>query len=57
MGATPGGAQDNGLASSQVQQGLVPQPDAFTVEGLLNQYDLPLDSLDCQKDQIGRSHV
>ncbi len=50
MGATPGGAQDNGLASGQVQQGLVPQPDAFTVEGLLNQYDLPLETLGCQQD-------
>jgi len=45
MGATPGGAQDNGLAQTQVNQGGVPKPEAFTVEGLLNQYDLPLESL------------
>ena len=48
MGATPGGAQDNGLAQTQVNQGYVPRPEAFTVEGLLNQYDLPLESLPCQ---------
>lgn len=47
MGATPGGAQDNGLAQTQVNQGQVPRPEAFTVEGLLNQYDLPLESLPC----------
>ena len=50
MGATPGGAQDNGLAQTQVSQGGVPKPEAFTVEGLLNQYDLPLESLPCTQD-------
>lgn len=50
MGATPGGAQDNGLAQTQVNQGQVPQPSAFTVEGLLNQYDLPLESFACAQD-------
>jgi Ca-activated chloride channel family protein len=50
MGATPGGAQDNGLAQTQVNQGLVPRASAFTVEGLLNQYDLPLESLTCGQD-------
>lgn len=50
MGATPGGAQDNGLAQTQVNQGQVPQPSAFTVEGLLNQYDLPLESSTCGQD-------
>jgi Ca-activated chloride channel family protein len=49
MGATPGGAQDNGLAQTQVSQGNVPQASAFTVEGLLNQYDLPLEGLPCDK--------
>jgi Ca-activated chloride channel family protein len=48
-GATPGGAQDNGLAQTQVSQGQVPQPSAFTVEGLLNQYDLPLESVPCDE--------
>jgi sulfur carrier protein ThiS len=50
MGATPGGAQDNGLAQTQVNQGQVPQPSAFTVEGLLNQYDLPLEGFACAQD-------
>jgi Ca-activated chloride channel family protein len=50
MGATPGGAQDNGLAQTQVNQGQVPKPEAFTVEGLLNQYDLPLESSSCGQD-------
>ena len=51
MGATPGGAQDNGLAQTQVNQGTVPKPEAFTVEGLLNQYDLPLESQACPPGQ------
>jgi Ca-activated chloride channel family protein len=50
MGATPGGAQDNGLAQTQVNNGQVPKPEAFTVEGLLNQYDLPLESAACAHD-------
>ena len=50
MGATTGGAQDNGLAKTQIDQGLVPRPEAFTVEGLLNQYDLPLESQTCTLD-------
>jgi Ca-activated chloride channel family protein len=50
MGATPGGAQDNGLAQAQVNKGQVPKPEAFTVEGLLNQYDLPLESTSCAQD-------
>ena len=48
-GATAGGAQDNGLGQQQINQGQVPQPSAITVEGLLNQYDLPLEGLPCQK--------
>lgn len=49
MGATAGGEQDNGLGQTQISQGQVPKPSAITVEGLLNQYDLPLESADCQK--------
>src|SRR5450759_897521 len=48
MGATPGGAQDNGLAWDQVNQGYVPRPQAFRVQRILNQYDLPPESLHCQ---------
>lgn len=50
MGATTGGAQDNGLAQTTISQGGVPKPEAFTVEGLLNQYDLPLESVPCTLD-------
>jgi Ca-activated chloride channel family protein len=50
MGATTGGAQDNGLAQTQIAAGQVPRPEAFTVEGLLNQYDLPLESQTCTQD-------
>jgi Ca-activated chloride channel homolog len=50
IGATPGGAQDNALAQTQISQGGVPKPEAFTVEGLLNQYDLPLEALPCQQE-------
>jgi Ca-activated chloride channel family protein len=49
MGATPGGAQDNGLADTQIQQGLVPRPEDFTVAGLLGEYDLPLADTACDK--------
>jgi Ca-activated chloride channel homolog len=50
MGATPGGAQDNDLAQTQIEQGGVPKPEAITVEGMLNSHDLPLDAVACEKD-------
>jgi Ca-activated chloride channel family protein len=50
MGATPGGAQDNDLANTQIEQGGVPKPEAVTVEGMLNAHDLPLDAVACEKD-------
>ena len=50
MGATPGGAQDNDLANTQIEQGGVPKPEAITVEGMLNAHDLPLDAALCEKD-------
>lgn len=49
MGATPGGAQDNALADKQIDQGGVPRSSAFTVEGLLNSHDLPLEGATCEK--------
>jgi len=49
MGATSGGAEDNGLGQTQINQGQVPKPSSITVEGLLNQYDLPLESAPCPK--------
>jgi Ca-activated chloride channel homolog len=48
-GATSGGEQSNGLSQAQIDQGQVPKSSAITVEGLLNQYDLPLESADCRK--------
>jgi Ca-activated chloride channel homolog len=50
MGATPGGAQDNGLAQDQIDQGLVPQAADVTVEGMLNEHDLPLEAPPCERD-------
>ncbi len=50
MGATPGGAQDNDLANTQIEQGGVPKPEAVTVEGMLNSHDLPLDGVACEKE-------
>lgn len=50
MGATPGGAQDNGLARDQIARGSVPAPEDVTVEGELNQHDLPLDAPLCERD-------
>jgi Ca-activated chloride channel family protein len=50
MGATPGGSQDNGLAQDQIDQGLVPQAADVTVEGMLNEHDLPLEAPPCERD-------
>ncbi|MCU0293630.1 MAG: VWA domain-containing protein [Thermoanaerobaculaceae bacterium] len=50
MGATPGGAQDNGLARDQIDEGLVPHGEDITVEGMLNDHDLPLEAPPCERD-------
>jgi len=42
FGATPGGLQDMDLARALIDAGQVPPAAAFTVEGLLSEYDLPL---------------
>ncbi|MBN2360809.1 MAG: VWA domain-containing protein [Deltaproteobacteria bacterium] len=42
LGATPGGAQDIGLARSIIAEGGVPRLDQFTVEGLFSEHDLTL---------------
>lgn len=47
-GATPGGAQDINYARDLVRSGSVPGPEAFTVEGLLSQHDLPSDGAPCE---------
>jgi len=48
FGATPGGVQDMGLARDLVSQGIVPPPEAFVVEGMFSEHDLPIDGPSCQ---------
>jgi len=47
IGATPGGAQDIGLARATIAAGGVPTADSFLVEGLLSEHDLSLDGPEC----------
>lgn len=42
LGATPGGAQDIGLARSIIEAGSVPTVEDFTVEGLYSEHDLEI---------------
>jgi Ca-activated chloride channel family protein len=49
LGATPGGAQDNSLGRDKIQNGAVPQPQDITVEGMLNEHDLPLEAPPCDR--------
>jgi len=42
LGATPGGAQDIGLARSIINSGSVPKVEDFTVEGLYSEHDLEI---------------
>lgn len=58
LGATPGGAQDIGIARQLIAEGRVPRADAFLVEGLLSEHDLPVagapcDSLLCVRPAVG----
>ncbi|MDQ8181915.1 VWA domain-containing protein [Pelagicoccus sp. SDUM812005] len=44
-----GGAQDISYTRSQIAMGNIPQPATFTAEGLLSEYDLPLQNdSDCE---------
>lgn len=47
FGATPGGVQDMGLARALVEQGRVPPPEAFVVEGMFSEHDLPVAGATC----------
>lgn len=47
FGATPGGVQDMGLARALVADGNVPPPEAFVVEGMFSEHDLPVDGGEC----------
>ncbi|MBN1206098.1 MAG: VWA domain-containing protein [Myxococcaceae bacterium] len=49
-GATPGGAQDIGLARKKIAEGQIPAPEDFVAEGLYSEHDLPLDGPVC--DQV-----
>lgn len=42
-GLTPGGAQDFAYIRSLINNGQIPNPENFVVEGLLSEYDLPLE--------------
>ncbi len=44
LGATPGGAQDISYARQRITAGEVPHPNTFTPEGLISEYDLPLET-------------
>ena len=49
MGATPGGVKDMGTARELIAQGQVPPSEAFLVEGMFSEHDLPLDGPSCQR--------
>ncbi len=49
LGATPGGVQDMGLARELVKNGTVPPKEAFTIEGMFSEYDLPLEGTTCEE--------
>lgn len=42
LGATPGGAQDMGLARAKIAEGQVPSLEDFTPEGLYSEHDLEI---------------
>lgn len=47
FGATQGGVQDMTFARSLVKEGKVPPPEAFTVEAMFSEHDLPLAGAPC----------
>lgn len=49
FGATPGGVQDMGFARELVANAQVPPPEAFVVEGMFSEHDLPLEGSACTK--------
>ncbi len=48
FGATPGGVQDMGFARELIDAGRIPPPEAFTVEGMYSEHDLPLEGEPCE---------
>ncbi|MDQ3031206.1 MAG: VWA domain-containing protein [Myxococcota bacterium] len=49
FGATPGGAQDMGLARELIAEGVVPPAEAFVVEGMFSEHDLPITGGACER--------
>ncbi len=49
FGATPGGVQDVSLARELVELGQVPPAEAFVVEGMFSEHDLPLEGAPCSR--------
>ncbi len=47
FGATQGGVQDMGLAREMIENGYVPPPEAFVVEGMFSEHDLALEGEAC----------
>ena len=47
MGATPGGVQDIQAARALIEQGVIPNVEAFVPEGILSEHDLPISGPDC----------
>jgi len=47
FGATQGGVQDMTFARGLVGRGTVPPPEAFVVEGMFSEHDLPLSGAPC----------
>ncbi len=43
LGVTPGGAQDLNYIRALIDDGEVPHPDMFHVEGIFSEYDLPVE--------------
>ena len=49
FGATPGGVQDMRIARELISDGRVPPPEAFVVEGMFSEHDLPLSGSVCER--------
>ncbi len=49
FGATQGGVQDMGLARELILNDQVPPPEAFSVEGMFSEHDLPLAGEPCDR--------
>lgn len=49
LGATPGGVQDMGFARELIANGQVPPAEAFVVEGMFSEHDLPLNGAACSR--------